>query len=134
MVRAGLWLLQEVGVGNTFTKGDLRKAFPGVSQADRRVRDLRDYGWVIHTSLEDASLFREDQRFVKMGARVWVPKERHEAGPNMAISAKQIQAVMAGDDFMCTQCGIGGAEEYPDDRRQTAVLSVTRRETVEAVA
>lgn len=130
MVRAALWLLQEVGEGNTFTKEALRDAFPGISQADRRLRDLRDYGWIIHTSVEDASLLREDQRFVERGARVWIPNERRANGPDAGLSAKQIQAVLAGDDYMCTQCGIGAAEEYPDDRPKTAVLLVTRRETV----
>jgi hypothetical protein len=29
MVRAALWLVEEVGEGNTFTKEQLREAFPG---------------------------------------------------------------------------------------------------------
>lgn len=41
MVRAALWLLDEIGEGNSFTKEQVREAFPGVSQADRRIRDLR---------------------------------------------------------------------------------------------
>ena len=76
MVRGALWLLQVVGEGNTFTKNQLRDAFPGVSQVDRRIRDLRDYGWVVYSSTEDASLLREDQRFVKAGVPVWDPKAR----------------------------------------------------------
>ncbi|WP_257133592.1 hypothetical protein [Streptomyces sp. f51] len=127
MIRGALWLVQEVGEGNTFTKEQLRDAFPGVSQADRRLRDLRPYGWVIHTNTEDASLMAEDQRFVEAGVPVWDPAARRAAAPRKAITAKQIQAALSRDDYMCTVCGIGGAEPYLDDSNQTAVLSVTRR-------
>ncbi|MES9537546.1 hypothetical protein [Actinomadura sp. NPDC000600] len=130
MVRAALWLVQEVGEGNIFTKGQLRDAFPGVSQIDRRVRDLRDYGWVILANTEDASLTAEEQRLARIGAAVWDPKERRAAAPRKAPSAKEIRAVMERDDFLCTVCGISGGEEYPDDPNKTAVLSVTRRTTV----
>ncbi|MBP3080813.1 hypothetical protein WP39_25695 [Streptomyces sp. 604F] len=130
MIRGALWLVQEVGEGNTFTKEQLRDAFPGVSQADRRLRDLRPYGWVIHTNTEDASLMAEDQRFVEAGVPVWDPAARRAAAPQRAITAKQIQAVLSRDDYMCTVCGIGSAEPYLDDSNQTAVLSVTRRTSV----
>lgn len=129
MVRAALWLVQEVGEGNTFTKAQLRAAFPGISQIDRRVRDLRDYGWVILANTEDASLTSEEQRFVRAGAAVWDPKERRAAAPRTP-SAKEIRATLERDDFLCTVCGISGGEEYPDDPNQTAVLSVSRRATV----
>ncbi|NJQ14707.1 hypothetical protein HCN52_07065 [Streptomyces bohaiensis] len=130
MIRGALWLVQAVGEGNTFTKEEVREAFPGVAQADRRIRDLRSYGWVIHTNTEDASLTAEDQRFVKAGAAVWDPVARRAAAPGKTITAKQIQAVLARDDYMCTVCGIGSAEAYLDDSNQTAVLSVTRRALV----
>ncbi|MEU1883165.1 hypothetical protein ABZ470_38170 [Streptosporangium sp. NPDC020072] len=130
MIRAALWLTQVVGEGHTFTKGQLREAFPGVSQIDRRVRDLRDYGWVILTNTEDATLTAEDQRFVKAGVPVWDPVARRAAAPGKAISAKEKQAVLQRDDYMCTVCGISGGEPYLDDSNQTAVLSVTRTEIV----
>jgi hypothetical protein len=130
MKRCALWLLQEVGEGNTFTKERLRQAFPGISQADRRLRDLRVYGWVIRTSAEDASLLAEDQRFVRAGARVWEPGAARPAGPQVTFSAKEKREVLARDDFLCTQCGISGGDTYPDDPHQTAVLSVSRRKTV----
>ncbi|TLM82000.1 hypothetical protein FDW83_14485 [Pseudarthrobacter sp. NamE2] len=127
MVRGALWLLQVVGEGGTFTKNELRKAFPGVSQVDRRIRDLRDYGWVVHSSAEDASLLAEDQRFVKAGVAVWDPRERRQASPRKAMSSKERQAVLIRDGYMCTLCGIAGAEPYPDDAVMTAVLAVSRR-------
>ncbi|WP_411107156.1 hypothetical protein [Streptomyces sp. cmx-4-9] len=130
MIRGALWLLQEVGEGNTFTKEQLRDAFPGIAQADRRLRDLRDFKWVILTNTEDASLLAEDQRFVEAGVPVWDRAARRAAAPQKSVSAKQAQAVLARDHYMCTVCGIGGAEPYPDDSNQTAVLSVSRRPTV----
>ncbi|MEV5602943.1 hypothetical protein AB0L33_16030 [Streptomyces sp. NPDC052299] len=130
MIKCALWLVQEIGEGNTFTKEQLRRAFPGISQVDRRLRDLRDFKWVVLTSTEDASLLAEDQRFVRAGVPVWDPAARRAASPQKALSAKQKQAVLARDDYMCTVCGIGGAEQYADDSNQTAVLSVTRRLTV----
>jgi hypothetical protein len=129
MVRAALWLVQEVGEGNTFTKAQLRAAFPGISQIDRRVRDLRAYGWGILANTEDASLTSEEQRFAKVGAAVWDPKQRRAAA-HRAPSAKEIRATLERDDFLCTVCGISGGEEYPDDSNQTAVLSVSRRTAV----
>jgi hypothetical protein len=130
MIRGALWLIQQVGEGNTFTKEQLREAFPGVSQADRRLRDLRDYNWVILTNTEDATLMAEDQRFVMAGVPVWDSAARRAAAPQKAVSSKEKQAVMARDHYMCTVCGISGGEQYIDDSNQTAVLSVTRRETV----
>lgn len=132
MVRGALWLLQVVGEGNTFTKNQLRDAFPGVSQVDRRIRDLRDYGWVVFSSTEDASLLAEDQRFVKMGVPVWDPAARRDAAPQKALSSKERQAVLARDGYMCTLCGIAGGEPYPDDAVMTAVLAVSRRVMVVA--
>jgi hypothetical protein len=127
MVRGALWLVQVVGEGNTFTKNELREAFPGVSQVDRRIRDLRDYGWVVYANTEDARLSAEDQRFVKEGVPVWDPRARRDSAPQKAISSKERQAVLVRDGYMCTLCGIAGGEQYPDDAVLTAVLSVSRR-------
>ncbi|MFE6467953.1 hypothetical protein ACFVGP_10670 [Streptomyces rochei] len=75
LVRAAAWLA-ELGENKVFTKRDLREAFPDIAQIDRRVRDLRDYGWVINTSREDPDLDQNQQRFVKRGIAVWDPKQR----------------------------------------------------------
>lgn len=126
MVRGALWLVQEVGEGNTFTKHDVRTAFPGVSQADRRIRDLRAYGWIIDSNTHDASLQPEEQRLVKIGAAVWDPRERRAAAPE-AITAKERLQAFKRDNFMCTLCGISGGDPYPEDENKIAVLAVSRR-------
>jgi len=125
-IRTALWLLSEVGAGNTFTKEQHRAAFPGVAQADRRLRDLRDWGWVIHTSAQDAALNQDEQRFVAAGAPVWergVEKTIEE----VTLTSKQRMAVLAENDYQCALCGISGGECYPDAPHMTAVLGVSRR-------
>ncbi|MDA8372492.1 MAG: hypothetical protein M0026_21830 [Nocardiopsaceae bacterium] len=130
MVRSALWLVNNVGEGNVFTKDQLREAFPHVSQVDRRMRDLRPFGWVIHTSNEDVSLNPEEQRFVKAGVPVWDRKARREAAPKQKFTAKERQAVLAADGYQCTVCGIAGGEHYPENPVATAILSATRRDVI----
>ena len=122
MVRAALWLVSEIGQGNAFTKEQLRSAFPGISQADRRVRDLRDYGWVIHTSGEDVTLNPDEQRFISMGKPVWDRYARSN-GKASALKSKSRQAILAKSDYQCVSCGIAGGEHYPDAPHMSAVLS-----------
>ncbi|MGA5305396.1 hypothetical protein ACPCHT_36195 [Nucisporomicrobium flavum] len=128
MVKVALWLVQQVGVGNTFTKEELRRAFPGVSQIDRRLRDLRAFDWVIHSNTQDIRLAPQDQRFVRQGVPVWDPEARRKAERQKPPSAKERAAVLARDGYMCTLCGISGGEPYLDDINQLAVLSVRRRD------
>lgn len=123
MVRGALWLITEVGQGGVFTKEQVRQAFPGISQADRRIRDLRDFGWVIHINTDDVSLGPGEQRFITMGIAVWDSNARRRASVT-TTSGKQRQAVLAADSYQCVVCGIAGGEPYPDAPHQTAVLSV----------
>lgn len=122
--RAALWLIAEVGEGETFTKAQLRAAFPGESQIDRRVRDLRDEGWIIHTSREDASLLVEEQRLVAVGGHVWEKGYQPRRAPG--LSAKERQAILASDNYACSFCGISAGEQYHDDPLVRAKLSVSR--------
>ena len=131
MVLGALWLVQEVGVGNTFTKTRLREAFPRVGQIDRRVRDLRDYEWVLHSSTEDARLRPDEQRLVHVGVPVWDPAARKTAAPKSAISSKLRAAVLRRDDYMCVTCGVSAGDNYPDGGHETASIGVVRRPTAD---
>lgn len=124
-VRVALWLHSEVGAGGTFSKADLRNAFPGVEQIDRRMRDLRPEGWIITTYQEDRSLSADELRLVREGGAVW--ERGYRSQQSSAITAKERQATMRADDFACVFCGIGGGEPYPDDQLRTARLLVIRR-------
>ncbi|MFD6273521.1 hypothetical protein [Nocardia asteroides] len=112
MKRVGLWLTQEVGEGEVFSKQDLRDAFPAVSQVDRRLRDLRDFGWRIDTNREDPALEAHEQRFVTRGEPVWEPgKATRKAGAT--VSAAERNQAMTRDGHKCRSCGIGPGETYP---------------------
>jgi 5-methylcytosine-specific restriction endonuclease McrA len=126
MIRAGLWLVSEVGEGQIFTKEQVRQTFPGVSQIDRRIRDLRDFGWVIHTNSDDGSLNPEEQRLVHVGTPVWDPEARRRAAQS-AITAAERAAVLAADNHQCVICGVAGGEDYPDSSTESAVLAVSRQ-------
>src|SRR5262245_39376762 len=87
--RAALWLASEVGEGGVFTKGQLRDAFPGVTQIDRRVRDLRREGWIINTRREDVMLELDEQRLVHIGGHVWSDAYQRTAGRGLSASERQ---------------------------------------------
>jgi hypothetical protein len=124
-IRTALWLIAEVGLGNSFTKEQHRAAFPGISQADRRMRDLRKDRWVIHTSAEDVSLNSDEQRLVAVGDPIWERGRKRKK--DFAITAKLRKAVLAQSDYQCSVCGIAGGEAYPDVPHTTAVLGVSTR-------
>lgn len=126
MVRTALWLLSEVGVGQAFTKEKHRRDFAGIAQADRRLRDLRKYGWVIHTSAEDATLNSNEQRLVAAGVQVWDVQKRHDAAKT-SISAKLRLKTLEEHNYQCSVCGIMGGESYLEPPIETAVLGVSSR-------
>ncbi|MEU8304829.1 hypothetical protein AB0C84_14840 [Actinomadura sp. NPDC048955] len=129
MKRVALWLVSEVGVGEVFTKEELRGSFPGVSQVDRRMRDLRDHGWRIDTNREDASLGAHEQRFVEMGEPVWEPGKATRA--QTSITAVQRRELMRKDGNLCRFCGIGPGERYAGTY-ETAQLDIARRQVRQA--
>ncbi|MFE4828049.1 hypothetical protein [Streptomyces sp. NPDC056672] len=131
MKRVALWLVSVVGEGNTFTKEELRAAFPGVSQVDRRMRDLRDFGWRIDTNREDAGLDSHEQRFVKPGDPVWEPGRATRKSGTIAIGAARRREVLARDGYMCRSCGIAPGETYVGTY-EAAQLDIARRDVVKA--
>ncbi|MGW0335420.1 hypothetical protein ACWD0J_26715 [Streptomyces sp. NPDC003011] len=129
MARAALWLVTVVGEGNIFTKAALREAFPEVAQIDRRLRDLRKYGWRIDTSREDAELKQQEQRLVKRGADVWIPGQAKAPKHENSLTPAQRTKILQADNYLCRTCGIGVGEEYGDGVEQ-AQLNVARRKVL----
>ncbi|MFG2914587.1 hypothetical protein ACGF0D_17065 [Kitasatospora sp. NPDC048298] len=127
MKRVALWLVQEVGVGSVFTKEQLRTAFEGVSQVDRRMRELRDHEWQIDTNREDPALDPSEHRFVTEGVPVWQPGKgsRKAAG---SVGAVQRRAVLLNDNYLCRTCGIGNGEAYADGHGVASHLDIARRQ------
>jgi len=132
MARAALWLISEVRLGGIFTKDQLRQAFPDVAQVDRRVRDLRSYGWVIHTNREDAVLRSDEQKFVRAGVEVWNRSAGVARGATISAKARRAAFIDAG--YLCECCGITAGEMYSESPGVTAVLSVVRSQPTEGDA
>ncbi|MDX3325550.1 MULTISPECIES: hypothetical protein [Streptomyces] len=124
MKRAALWLVEVVKEGGTFTKEDVKDAFPGISQADRRVRDLRDYGWKIDTHREDASLGQREQRFVAQGQPVWEPGKATKS--SSVITDTQRRATLTRDGNRCRSCGITPGQTFSESF-ETAQIDIARR-------
>ncbi|MFD7088111.1 hypothetical protein ACFV9P_15595 [Streptomyces sp. NPDC059892] len=124
MKRAALWLVTVIGEGNTFTKEDIKSAFPGISQADRRVRDLRDHDWQIDTQREDLTLGQHELRFVKQGAPVWEPGKATKSGASVTQTRRR--EVLAKDGHLCRSCGIAPGETYAGSY-ESAQLDIARR-------
>ncbi|MGW3657523.1 hypothetical protein ACWD6R_18315 [Streptomyces sp. NPDC005151] len=129
MVRCALWLVSEVGVGEVFTKTELRDAFPETSQIDRRMRDLRDRGWRIATNREDPTLTSSEHRFVGMGAEVWKPGQSKAKTPAASITATQRREIFEADEHLCRVCGITAGEVY-EGGVETAQLDIARRDVL----
>ncbi|SEB39376.1 hypothetical protein SAMN04489727_1328 [Amycolatopsis tolypomycina] len=129
MKRVALWLIAEVGEGNEFTKEQMRAAFPGVSQIDRRMRDLRSFGWRIDTNREDPLLTSAQQRFVTRGQPVWEKGMPSRSKSAPAIGAVRRREVISGDSNMCRSCGITPGQFYAGTF-EGAQLDIARREVV----
>ncbi|MFC4083401.1 hypothetical protein [Amycolatopsis samaneae] len=129
MKRVALWLIAEVGEGNVFTKEQMRSAFPGVSQIDRRMRDLRSFGWRIDTNREDPELSMAQQRFVKQGQPVWEKGMASRPASAPAIGAVRRREIISKDGNMCRSCGITPGQFYAGTF-EGAQLDIARREVV----
>jgi hypothetical protein len=127
MKRVALWLVQEVGIGSVFTKEQLRTAFDGVSQVDRRMRELRDHEWKIDTNREDPALDPREHRFVRQGLPVWEPGIASRKATE-SVGAVQRRAVLMEDNYLCRTCGIGNGEAYADGYGATSHLDIARRQ------
>ncbi|MFE1175028.1 hypothetical protein [Streptomyces sp. NPDC058773] len=127
-IRVARWLVEVVGEGQLFTKAAMREAFPGVAQIDRRMRDLREAGWVIDTNREDPSLHSNEHRFVAEGEPVWLPG-KGKAKPQARLNATQRSDAMRADSYLCRSCGVGAGETFGDGHG-TAQLDIARRQVM----
>ena len=97
--------LTGLGVGATFTMLQLRDAVPGFNQVDRRMRELREMGWVIDTRTDDPTLRQGVYRVTTIGTLTRAPR---------SVSARIRREVFERDANRCVLCGVGAGEEYPD--------------------
>lgn len=112
-----------VGEGNIFTKSELTAAVPGFAQSPRRMRDLREMGWVIDNYKTSSSL-RPDQYFLrKIGTRIDLGEPRPTT-ERKTISRAKRRRILERDGHTCQVCGATAGLEHPDDHGKNVVLTV----------
>ncbi|MBE8469521.1 HNH endonuclease [Streptomyces justiciae] len=114
--------LAAVGEGNLFTKLQLFEGVPGVAQADRRMRDLRELGWKIDNYKTDPHLQPDEYRLTRIGTRIDLGEQPKET-PRPRISAARRREAIERAGSACQTCGMAAGEPYPDEDLR-AVLSV----------
>jgi hypothetical protein len=109
------WLKQAIGVGSTFTMLELRDAVPDANQVDRRMRELREVGWVIDTNRTDPNLPPGKYRLTRIGDGTKV---------RGVVSARLRRQVFERDQYRCRICGYAAGEEYVDEPGKICRLTV----------
>jgi 5-methylcytosine-specific restriction endonuclease McrA len=116
-------------MGETFTMEALRAKLgsDGVPERaehlNRRLRRLRDNGWIITSPRDDRTLPRATYRLDGKGRRLWLG----EREPDDSVSQRSRRLVLDRDGHRCTVCGIGRGERYPGEPRITATLTAGHR-------
>ncbi len=93
------------------------------TQSDRRMRELREQGWVVAGYKDEKDLPRDTYRLKARGKRLWVG-ERIERD---VISNKLRREVFARDNNTCVICGVVAGEPYPDLPSVKARMTVGHR-------
>lgn len=115
--------IASVGTNNVFTMSDLLKAVPGVAQADRRMRDLREMGWTIENYKTNPQLRPEQFLVREIGTRIDLGERRPSTARKSVTSSKR-RHVLERDGHCCQICGIAAAMEYADEPDRRAVMTI----------
>lgn len=109
------FLREQVGEGGEFSMQELRDYAPNVNQIDRRMRELRELGWVIDTSNSDPSLRPGVYRFTAEGAGTSV---------RPVVNARVRRQVFERDQNRCVLCGTSAGQPYADEPSRACRLTV----------
>ena len=112
-----------IGEGNKFTKNSLTEAVPGVAQADRRMRDLREMGWIIDNYKNNPGLKPEEYLLRKVGARIDLGEPRPKTARKNITGPKR-RRILERDGHSCQICGVAAGMEYPGEPGTRAVLTI----------
>ena len=115
--------IASVGEGNKFTKLELYKAVPDFSQVDRRMRDLRECGWVIDNYKVNPSLKPDEYLVQKLGVRIDLGERPVSPGRRTIGGAKR-RRIFERDGNLCSICGVSAGGSYPDAPDRRAVLTI----------
>jgi 5-methylcytosine-specific restriction endonuclease McrA len=123
--------LQDHGVGHVFDIPELEKVVLRVqtgteidpcptcgqlpdefkrTEVDRRLRELRKYGWKIFSHYEDESLNSNQYKLIEIGQWVWHSGWSSSKG----VASKIKEKVFKRDDYKCVECGLGPYDTYED--------------------
>ncbi|OMI87107.1 hypothetical protein BSZ07_22885 [Streptomyces sp. M1013] len=111
------------GVGGKFSKLELFEAVPDVSQADRRMRDLRPMGWKIDNYKVNPNLKPDEYLVRELGTRV----DLGEAPPKTVrknITGPKRRRILERYGHICQVCGVRAGEEFPDAPGRKAVMTI----------
>lgn len=121
--RAASWLRWNVNPGGRFRTSQLREVL-GIRQEhfQRRLRELRGWGWVYVSSKEDPEL-GEECILEKYG---WWPGSEDPRPKVASVSNKTRRAVFVRDGSRCVLCGRAAGEKYDDGGRVTLTVGHLR--------
>jgi hypothetical protein len=121
------WLNFNAKVGDVFTLRQLREvlgdsAGPNTHEHfNRRLRNLRKYGWSFHSNRDSVELRPDEYRLAEIGTPIWLGKSKFG---KKATSDKIRREVFERDGHRCLICGIGAGEYYPDQPTKKARLTL----------
>jgi hypothetical protein len=97
-------------IGRVIDTRELREAAGGAGQYGRRLRDLREEGWVIQSHHDNSAL--------KPGQYLVLEAPRDGAALTKCISARLRAAVLDRDGFTCQMCGLTPGDVDPNTGRK----------------
>lgn len=112
-----------IGEGNKFTKLDLNRAIPFYAQNDRRMRDLRECGWVIDNYKVNPSLAPDEYLVREIGVRIDLG-ERPPKPARKTVGGAKRRRILERDGHVCAICGVPAGEPFPDAPGRRAVLTI----------
>lgn len=124
------WLAFHLNIGDTFTMPQVREALgsdavPNSQEhLNRRLRKLREDGWVLTTNQHDMSLANGIYRLDEKG---WHPSQGQRPRTE-SISKNMERAVFQRDGSRCVICGVGRGEPYPGQPGTVASITVGHRQ------
>lgn len=119
------WLYWNVDEGSTFTMPVLRDALDSSAEhLNRRLRSLRELGWVLPSYQDDRTLSTGQYRVEVKG---WWPGEGARPRTGGAVSQRIRRIVFDRDGSRCVICGVGSGEQYPGEPTSRATMTIGHR-------
>lgn len=124
------WLYFNKEIGDRFTMREVRAVLgdndiPNDHENfSRRMRRLRQRGWRILSSQEDAQLRTDEYRVTEKG---WHPGQGPRPKAPGMVSGVLRRRVLERDGQRCVICGVANGEPYPDPPPGNAVMSIGHR-------